>query len=152
MAEQLTGQRPVILSVKAIVGGVFFPAGIELPFENEGALPESLKPFIATAEAPAPEPVQRNIYDLPLSTRRQVRGLELAAAEKEWAEQQASEPLREEDVAAALEDAHAARVGRAKAQLEHNQTVVDAAYEAAQQAEPPQLFVRRGGEWGRVQN
>ena len=133
----------LMLSVNCIHDGCFYPAGTPLPFTDESALPESLKPFVATAAAPPPEPVQRNIYDLPLSIRRQVGKLELAAAEKEWAEAQASEPLRE-DVAAALEDAHAAHVGRAKAQLKHNQDVVDAAYKAAQAPEPPQLYVRRG--------
>jgi hypothetical protein len=83
----------LVLSANAIIGGVFFPAGDPLPFTSEADLPESLKPFVATAEAPPPEPPVRNIYDLPLSTRRQVRRLEMHAAHQEFAEQVASEPL-----------------------------------------------------------
>ena len=116
----------VVLSVNAIIAGVFYRAGTALPFENENALPESLKPFVATAEAPPPEPAQRNIYDLPLSTRRQVRKLELAAAEKEWAEAQASIPLPE-DVQAALEDSHAKHIGRLLKEAEVNAKLTDAA-------------------------
>jgi hypothetical protein len=44
-----------------------------------------LKPFIATGEEPSTQPVQPNIYELPLAIRHQVRGLELATAEKQWA-------------------------------------------------------------------
>ena len=83
--------------------------------------------------------------------RRQTRRLEMHAAHQEFAEQVAAEPLRE-DVAAALQDSHDIAIGRAKAQAEYSQGLVDAAHAAAQPAEPPQLFVRRGGEWGRVQN
>jgi hypothetical protein len=128
----------VVLSVNAIIAGVFYRAGTALPFENENALPESLKPFVATAEAPPPEPAQSNIYDLPLSTRRQVRKLELAAAEKEWAEAQASIPLPE-DVQAALEDSHAKHIGRLLKEAEVNAKLTDAAYAAVQPAAAPAL-------------
>ena len=150
MAEQLTAPGPIILSVNAIVNGTFFSAGTALPFTAESELPESLKPFIATAEAPPPEPVQRNIYDMSPPVRRQARRLEMHAAHQELAEQVASEPLPE-DVQAALESEHDIAIGRAKAQAEYNQSVVDAAYAAAQADEPPQRYVRRGGEWGHVE-
>ena len=120
----------VILTVNAIVGGVFFHAGTPTPYASEADLPASLKPFVATAEAPPPEPVERNIYDMPLSLKRQVGKLQLAAAEKAWAEKQAAEPLRQ-DVAAALEDAHDRSVSIAKAQKKYNDRLTDAAYAQA---------------------
>ena len=150
MAEQVIAQRPITLTVNAIVNGAFFSAGAPLPFKDENELPETLRPFVASEAAPPPEPVQRDIYDLPLSIRRQVRGLERTAAEKAWAEQQASEPLRE-DVAAALEAEHDTAIGLAKAKAQYNQDVVDAAYEAAQPAPPRQLYVKRGGAMGQVE-
>ena len=121
-----------------------------MPFESRTALPESLRPFIASGNETPFEPIQRNIYDLAPAARRQVQQLELAAAEREWAEAQASEPLRP-DVAAALAASHDIAIGRAKAQAQYNQDVIDAAYEqaAAEAAQPPQLYVKRGGAWGR---
>jgi hypothetical protein len=140
----------VVLNVSAIVGGVFYGAGTPLPYENENDLLASLKPFIATGEEPSLQPVVRNIYDLSPAARRQVRQLEMQAAHQEFAEQVASEPLPPE-TAAALQASHNIAIRRARAQLEHNQTVIDAAHAAAQSAEPPQLFVKRGGEWGHVE-
>jgi hypothetical protein len=105
---------------------------------------------VATGDETPFDPSERDIYaDLPRNTRRQARRLEAIAAEREAAEAAFNTPLRE-DVQATLEDAHAAHIGRAKAQLEHHQAVVDAAYQAAQAAAPPQLFVKRGGEWAKV--
>ena len=60
-----------------------------------------------------------------------------------------------EDVAAALEAEHDLHIGKALAQARYNQAAVDAAYEGAAQREEEaraQYFVRRGGEWARVQN
>ena len=139
----------LMLSVNAIIGGKFYGAGTPLPFTDENDLPASLKPFRATGEEPSTQPVERNIYDLPLSVRRQVRKLELAAAEKEWAEAQAAAPLRE-DVAAALEAEHDIAIGRAKAQMAFNQSAIDNAHAAAAAAaEPAPLFVRRGAVYKR---
>ncbi len=152
MAEQVTAQRPVILTANCIIGGAFFPAGNELPFKDEGEVPISLKPFIATAEAPAPEPVQRNIYGPPpLAIKRQLHRLEKGIALQEAAEAEASEPLRR-NLAAALEAEHDTAIGAAKAQARFNQDVIDAAHAAAQAPEPLQRYVKRGGAWGRVQN
>ena len=56
------------------------------------------------------------------------------------------------ETAAALQDAHDLYIGKAKAQGAYAQRLTDAAYEsAAQAAEPPQLFVKRGGEMGRTE-
>ena len=61
-------------------------------------------------------------------------------------------PLPEE-TRLALEDAHAKNIGLQMAQAEANHRFMDSAYEAAARtAEPPQLYVRRGGAWGKVQN
>jgi hypothetical protein len=79
-----------------------------------------------------------------------VRKLELAAAEKEWAEAQAIEPLPPE-TAEVLQAEHDLRIGAALKQAEVSAQLVDAAYEAAQPAHPRQLFVRRGGEMGNVE-
>jgi hypothetical protein len=155
MSKQASEQPPatIILNVNCIVGGVFHSARSPLPFTSENALPEALRAFIATAASPPPEPPTRNIYDMPLALRRQVRGLELGAAEKAWAEEQASEPLRE-DLRAALEDAHDRNVSTTKAQMEYNQGLSDAAYaRAAEEAEAKttRYFVKRGGEMARVE-
>ena len=53
---------------------------------------------------------------------------------------------------AALEDSHAKHIGRLLKEAEVNAKLTDAAYAAVQPAPPPQLYVRRGGAWGRVQN
>jgi hypothetical protein len=51
-----------------------------------------------------------------------------------------------------LQDIHSKSAALAKAQIQFNRDQVDAIYEnAAQAAEPPQLFVKRGGEMGRVE-
>ena len=143
--------QPVTLNVNCIVGGVFFHAGTPTPYATEADLPASLKPFVASEAAPPPEPVERNIYDMPLSLKRQVGKLQLAAAEKAWAEEQASEPLPPE-TAAALEAKHELHIGTALAQAKYNDDAVDAVYEqAAATAQPQQLFVRRGGEMGHVE-
>ena len=150
MAEA-TEKRPIILSVNCIHDGQFYRAGVALPFENENALPESLKAFIATGNETSFDPAERDIYaDLPRNTRRQVRRLEMQAAHQEFAEQVAAEPLRE-DVQAVLEAEHDIAIGRAKAQAQFNQDAVDAAHAAAQPAQPRQLFVKRGGEMGYVE-
>ena len=55
----------------------------------------------------------------------------------------------------ALQAEHELRSAKAKVQLAYNQKLTDAAYEAAakQAAETEtQYFVKRGGEWGKVQN
>jgi hypothetical protein len=114
-----------------------------LPYANEADLPPSLQPFIACEGAQPLPPPERNIYDLPSSVRRQVRGLELAAAEKEWAEEQASEPLRE-DVAAALRAKHDLSIGKALAQAKYNQDAIDNAYVISAAPEPQKFFVKRG--------
>jgi hypothetical protein len=137
--------------VNCIHNGQFYQAGAPTPYASEADLPAALRAFVATGGEPSTQPVERNVYDLPLSIRRQVREHERAAAEKAWAEEQASAPLRP-DIAEALQDAHDRSIGLAKAQAQLNQDVVDAAYAAAEAAaEPPQLYVRRGGEWARVE-
>ena len=53
---------------------------------------------------------------------------------------------------AILEDQHNHRIDRLKAQAGYNAKIIDSAYESlAQASEPPALFVRRGGEMGRVE-
>ncbi len=140
----------VILSVNAIIEGVFYRAGTPLPYQSEKDLPPNLQPFVATGQEPSLQPVMRNIYDLSPAARRQIRVHEAAAAEKAWAEQVADEPLPPE-TAEALQASHDIAIGRARAQLEHNQAVIDAAHAAAQPTEPRQLFVRRGGELGHAE-
>jgi hypothetical protein len=108
---------PIVLSVNCIHNGQFYGAGTAVPF-TETDLPAALRPFIATAAAPPPEPVQRNIYDLPLSARRQARRLEMHAAHQEFAEQVAAAPLPE-DVQAALEAGRDLHIGKALAQAQY---------------------------------
>ena len=147
--EQTAG--PVRLSVNTVVDGRWFAAGEALPYASEAGLPAVLKPFIASGAELLPDPSDRDIY-LSNQARRQARRLEAIAEEKEWAEQQASEPLPP-DVAAALQDSHDRYIGEALAQAKHNQSAIDNAHEAiAAAAEPTQYFVRRGGEWARSQN
>jgi hypothetical protein len=85
-------------------------------------------------------------------TRGGIQKLAAIAAEREAAEAQADQPLRP-DIAGALEAAHEQSISARKAQAEYHHALADAAYEqAAAAAEPVQYYVKRGGEWGRVQN
>jgi hypothetical protein len=151
MAEPKPAE-PLVLSVNCIHDGRFYAAGTATPYTSEADLPLAMKGFIASEATPAPfDPSVRNIYgDMTPAARRQVRQLELAAAEREWFEEQAAEPLPE-DVQAALEDSHAAYIARLKAEAEYDGKLADTAFQAAQPAPPPQLYVRRGGEWGHVE-
>src|SRR6476620_11183939 len=82
---------------------------------------------------------------------RAARRLAATAAYEDLAIEEMNRPLPEE-TAAALQDQHDKSIGLALAQAEANRRLVDAAYEqAARAAEPPQLYVRRGGAWGRVE-
>ena len=150
MAEQVTGQRPVILTANCIVNGQFIRAGDPTPYTSEEDLPAAMRPFVATGDEVPFDPGERDLYDWSPGQRRQIRRLEKHAAHQEFAEQVASEPLRP-DVQAALEASHELHIGAALKQAEVNQRLRDAAYEAAQPAEPRQLFVRRGGAWGHVE-
>jgi hypothetical protein len=78
--------------------------------------------------------------------RQQAAELQAIVEEKEYFEQEASEPLRP-DVAAALEDAHERSIGRAKAQTEYFQELQDQTFEAvtAPAAKTLERFVRRRG-------
>jgi hypothetical protein len=81
--------------------------------------------------------------------RREAARLAAGHAFQEWAEQRASEPLRE-DLREALQDSHDRAIGRAKAQLQYNQDAIDRVYAAAAQAaQPRQHFVRRGAVYKR---
>jgi MoxR-like ATPase len=145
----------VILTANAIIDGKFIRAGDPLPYEREEDLPEAMKAFIASGnEAPPFNPAERDIYSMHPAARRAVRKLEMQAAHKEFAEQIASAPLPE-DVQAALEDSHNITIGRAKAQAEYNAKLTDDVYKQLEEeaaAKVIQFFVRRGGEWGKVQN
>ena len=88
MSKQASKQHPapVMLSVNAIIGGVFHSDGSALPFKNESDLPAALQPFVATGEEPSIQPPVRNIYDFmspPL--RRQAARRQAIAQEKDWA-------------------------------------------------------------------
>jgi hypothetical protein len=142
------------LTVNSVIGGVFFPAGSALPFGSENDLPTALRPFIASEAAPPLPPPQRNIYDLPLSLRRQVHRLEKGIALREAAEEVASEPLPPE-TAAALQASHELYVGAALKQAELSAQRADDTYkqlEAEAAAKVTQFYVRRGGAWEKVQN
>jgi hypothetical protein len=143
--------EPIRLSVNCIADGRFFCAGTPLPFQRED-LPEALKAFISTGSSATPfEPSERNLYnDMSPHARHQARRLAQAAQEKDWAEEQASAPLRE-DIAAALADEHDIATSRAKAQAEYDQALSDAAHAVMQPVPPPQFYVRRGGEWAHVE-
>ena len=114
----------VVLSVNAIIGGVFYAAGSALPFTSESDLPTSLKAFVATGNETPFQPAERNIYDMSPPLRRQARRLEMHAAHQEFAEQVAAAPLPE-DVQAALEAEHDIAIGRARAQGEYSQRLSD---------------------------
>jgi hypothetical protein len=152
MSERTTKEPPSIrLSTAVILDGKYFGIGQPLPFTDASALPENLRPYITAAgDEMLPHPSDRDIYLSP-AARRQARALEAEAQRQEWAEELASEPLRE-DVAAELEAQHAARIGKALAEAQFNQDAIDNLHEAiAAAAEPEPFFVRRGSVYSRVE-
>jgi hypothetical protein len=152
MKNEQPAAEPIVLRENCIINGKFYAAGEPLPYDREEDLPAALKPLIAGPGAPAPfQPSERDIYNnLPRSLRRQARMLEHAVAYEDQEIAQMNKPLPPE-TAAAIEDAHTRSIALQKAQAEYNGKLLDAAYEqAAAAAQPPPLYVRRGGEWGRV--
>ncbi len=147
---------PVRLKTACIINGQYYRQGEVLPFAAEHELPENLKALIATGEEEEPfDPAERNFYDLPPHLRRQaraVRGNVLLQEENEaFAEAHQRLP---EDVQAALEDAHALHVAKVKAQMLVNQYSTDsvvARAEAEATARIIQFYVKRGGEFARVE-
>jgi hypothetical protein len=149
--EQPAGE-PIVLTVNTIAAGQFIPAGAETPY-TETSLPEHLKQYRATGDSPRPfTQAERDIYyGESRQGYRAARRLAATAAYEDMAIEALNKPLPPE-TAAALQDQHDKSIGLALAQAEANQRFRDAAYEqAARAAEPVQLYVKRGGEMGRVE-
>jgi hypothetical protein len=143
--------EPVRLSTNCIVDGVFIRAGEALPFEREEDLPPNLKAVAAAGEAEfLPKPV-RDIYaPQPPSRGGNVQWMD--AEDALVAEMNAPLP---EETSAALEAAHSGYIEKLKAQKAFGQAAADAVFERATQRETEvetQYFVKRGGEFGKVQN
>jgi hypothetical protein len=151
MSETEQPPEPIRLSVASIVAGQYIGIGEPTPFMTESDVPQNLKPYIGgIRNEMLPHPSDRDIYLSP-QTRRQARRLEATAEEKDWAEQVASEPLRE-DVAAALPASHDIAIGKALAQAKYHQDAIDNAHTAAQEsvAQRPEHFVKRGAIYSRA--
>jgi hypothetical protein len=144
------------LSTNCIVNGKFIPAGSPVPFATEADLPPNLKGLVATGDEEFYDPSDRNLYFGDPRGRSRARQL---LSNVLWQDQVESAELEARklpaETQAALEDEHTLRIARLKAQAEYNQGLSDAAYEAAskQAAETEtEYYVKRGGEWGKVQN
>jgi hypothetical protein len=153
MSKQPPAAEPIRLSTNCIVAGKFIPAGEPVPYEREEDLPPNLRGLVATGEEPVPfSPAERDFYGPGL--RRHAREIKGNVAWQDWCEENANPPLRE-DVRAVLEDEHARRIEKLKAQALVNQGMADAVYAVAQaeaETKATEYFVRRGGAWGRVEN
>ena len=151
-----------------IIDGQFYNAGEVLPYTRIEDLPASLKGLVADGSENFYHPSQRDIYGGQpagpepgfvyegVSSGRWVQRQAAQAAavvqEKDQAEVEASAETLSPETLAILEDQHNHRIDRLKAQAGYNAKVIDSAYESlAQASEPPALFVRRGGEMGRVE-
>ena len=123
----------IILSCNTIFEGKFIAAGTVTPYKCEADLPESLKPFVADEGETFYAPADRDLYAHP-DPRIQ------------------PDPLPPE-TQAELEAAHIRRMSLLMARAEGVQNEVDAVYERAEaKAKVTRYFVRRGGNWGAVQN
>lgn len=157
--SQPEAPRPITLSTNTILGNKFYNRGDPLPVERVEDLPEQLRPLVVTGEPEADqEPGEvHGSYDLNTVYRvtdddrlgrrlqRQAAKLEAAAEEQEWIEEEADAPLPPE-VAEALQDTHAADVARQAAQAGAVARAADDIADAvAAAAEPPTLYVKRGG-------
>jgi hypothetical protein len=156
------------LRVNTIVDGVFYMAGTPTPF-SETTLPEHLRPDIAVGDETFYSPSERNIYNNPQPgpdlgvvyqplgggqwVQRQARQALAISQEQTWCEEQAEiasklSPETEE----ALQDSHSKHVALTKARMQYDRDVIDATYEsAAQSAELPQRFVKRGSVFVRIE-
>jgi hypothetical protein len=158
---------PIVLTANVIDSGKFYPAGSETPF-TEATLPEHLRQYLASGQEDFYSPAQRDIYQgQPAGpepgfifqgagsgqwVQRQAARTAAGLQEQAWAEAEASAETLPPETLAVLEDEHTHRIDKLKAQAAYNAKIVDAAYESlAQASEPPALFVRRGGEMGRVE-
>jgi hypothetical protein len=138
----------VIVPVADAPGGsLFFSAGEPSPYRSLDEVPPNLQPFVVTDDdEPEAEIEGRANYELSVvyqmteggrrgrAISRQVTELERSAENQAWAEEQLSIPLRPE-IADALEDQNAQRVGRQMAEAEARARWRDAASEAAQGGE-----------------
>ena len=157
MAKAPSQPEPIVLTTNCIVDGVFIPAGDPVPYTSEKDLPETLRPLVALGdEEPPYHPAERNIYFGSPAGRGQARrilGNVLLQDNVETAELAAQAlPAETEE---ALQAAHDKASALAKAQLAGRAEQTDGIYEAAAQqaaATETQFYVRRGGEWGKVQN
>ena len=154
MSEKATEQpsESIRFSVASIINGKYFAIDTPTRYTTESDVPENLRLYIGgIRDENQPHPSDRDIYMTP-AARRAARGLEMAAAQQAWAEEIASEPLRE-DVRAALEAEHDLHIGKLLAQSQCNQDALDRLHESlAEAAEPLEYFVRRGSVYTRVTN
>ena len=160
---------PIRITTGTIIENRYFNAGEVLPYERIEDLPESLKPLVATgAEPPAFSPAERDFYHHPGPeqpgfifqgagsgqwVQRQAAQAAAGLQEQAWLEAEAAAANElPEGAKEALEAEHDHRLDKARAQASYNAKVIDGIYESATQAaEPLALFVRRGGEMGRVE-
>jgi hypothetical protein len=162
MAKQAEPSAAAIrLTTNAIFEGRFYTAGEPLPVASVADLPENLRPLVVTDE---PEPEEPNeargsfqmgvLYETTADGRlgrqlrrrveQQISELESENDRADWIEETATAELPEaiaEDLLAEHESAIALAKAQAAADARRSDEVSDA---AAERAEPPQLFVRRG--------
>ena len=164
MPKQAT-EPPAIVRIRTntILGNRFFNAGEPLPVASVEDLPENLRPLVVTSEPEAEEPNEprgnfqlNTIYEvtddnklgrtLRRQVERQVAELEAENQREEWVEDAVNAGELPPEVAESLQEAHESHIGLQKAQLEADASRSDEASDAAATAaEPPRMYVKRGG-------
>ena len=143
-------KKPLVFKVNIVApvadapgGSLFFSAGTASPYHDISEVPKNLRPFVVTDDdEPEAEVEGRANYELGVVyamtedgrrghvISRQIAELEREADQRDWVEEQLSTPLRP-DIADALEDQNAQRVGRQMAEAEAAAKRRDQASEAA---------------------
>ena len=134
----------VIVTVADAPGGsLFFSAGQPTPYRDISEVPPNLQPFVVSDDEPEAEVEGQANYTLGVVyamtedgrrgrvISRQVAEHERESEHRDWIEEQLSTPLRA-DIADALEDQNAQRVGRQMAEAESRARWIDQAHEAAE--------------------
>jgi hypothetical protein len=153
MPEKATKQpEPIRLTTACVINGRYYRAGEPLPFANESEVPPNLAHLIGEPEVPW-HPCERDYYSPEIRRQAaQVRGnvqwQDAAEVEAEAAQQLPPE------VKEVLEEEYSRRIQKLKAQKAYDQSVADDIYAAAEAqaaAKESRYFVKRGGEFARVE-
>jgi hypothetical protein len=139
-------------------GSRFIVAGADSPYRSIDEVPINLRPVIVTGEAEEPEGPNEargsfqlgEVYQVTEDNRlgrrvqRQVAEMKAAAEEDAWIEEEANTELPPE-IAAGLQQDHESHIAFAAAQAAADAKRADQiADSVAADAEPPQLYVKRG--------